>query len=71
MDEPVWQSHGDAIFNLICLILPVSQIVLLAVRAADAVTWSWFVVLIPLWIAVGILGSVICIVVLAAILDSW
>lgn len=47
-------------------ILTVLQIIFIVLKVAGLVAWSWWVVLIPLWISLGLtVLAVICIMVIA------
>ena len=52
-------------------ILGVLQIVFLVLKLTGLITWSWLVVLIPLWISLGILVIFLICVFVVALHYKW
>lgn len=51
-------------------VLGVLQIVFLVLKLTGLITWSWVLVLIPLWISLGILALVVVAVIIAVCLEQ-
>lgn len=52
-------------------VLGVLQIVFLVLKLTGLITWSWVLVLIPLWISLGILALVVVAVIIAVCLEQF
>lgn len=52
-------------------VLGVLQIIFLVLKLTGLITWSWVLVLIPLWISLGILALVVMAVIIAVCLEQF
>ena len=52
-------------------VLGVLQIIFLVLKLTGLITWSWVLVLIPLWISLGILALVVIAVIIAVCLEQF
>ena len=52
-------------------VLGVLQIIFLVLKLTGLITWSWVLVLIPLWISLGILALVVMAVIIAVCLELF
>ena len=48
----------------------VLQLILITLKLCKVITWSWWLVLLPIWIGVGLTAILIVIIVIATILRS-
>ena len=52
-------------------VLSVLQIIFLVLKLTGLITWSWVLVLIPLWISLSILALVVIAVIIAVCLEQF
>lgn len=52
-------------------VLGVLQIIFLVLKLTGLITWSWVLVLIPLWISLGILALLVIAVIIAVCLEQF
>lgn len=61
---------NDTAFNGIVIVLTVQVAVLVALKLAGVIAWSWWWVLSPWWASVGLAAVVFVLPIMAALFDA-